>query len=88
MIHEDLMVVLNPNNKGYMSVTPISIDRVQIQQVLAVLQQRATCYPLDTVSWLFPDLTVDQAFLAIDALSRNDQVGLMRDADRTYRVKA
>ncbi len=71
-----------------MSASAISIDRVQIKKVLTVLQQQASCYPLDKVSRLCPDLTADQVFLAIDYLSRTGQVCLTRDGERTDWVKA
>ena len=71
-----------------MRATAISIDRVEIQQVLTALQQQGTCCPLEEVARLCPDLTDDQVFLAIDYLSRSGQVCLTRDADRTYWVKA
>lgn len=66
----------------------ISIDHLQIQHVLAALQQQDTGWPLDEVARLCPELTDDQVFLAIDYLGRSGQVCLTRDADRTYWVKA
>jgi len=71
-----------------MNTTSISIDRVQIHQVLAALQHHGTCCALEEVARLCPNLTDDQVFLAIDYLSRSAQVCLTRDADRTYSVRA
>ena len=66
-----------------MQTGTLSIDRVQIQQILIVLQQ-AICCPLDEVTRLRPELRDDSIFLAINHLSQNSQVFLMRDADGTY----
>jgi len=71
-----------------MSATAISINRVQIQQVLTALQQQGTRWQLEEVVRLCPALTNDQVFLAIDYLSRTGQVCLTRDAERMYWVKA
>jgi len=66
----------------------ITIDRVQIDQVLTALQQQETPYLMEQVTKLCPDLTVDQVFLAIDYLTRSGQVCLTRDTNRTYWVRA
>lgn len=71
-----------------MRTMAISIDRGQIQHVLAALQQQAACCLLDEVARFCPELTDNQVFLAIDYLSRSGQVCLTRGADRTYWVKA
>lgn len=71
-----------------MKTTAISIDRVQINQVLNVLQQQGLRCPLEDVARLCPDLKADQVFLAIDCLTRNGQVCLTLDANGTYWVRA
>lgn len=65
----------------------ITIDQVQINRVLTVLQQQGMSYPLEKVVGLCPELTWDQVFLVIDYLTRTGQVRLTLDADRTYWVK-
>jgi hypothetical protein len=67
-----------------MKTTAISINRVQINQVLNVLQQQGMRCPLEDVARLCPDLTDDQVFLAINCLTKNGQVCLTLDADGTY----
>ncbi len=62
----------------------ITIDQVQIDRVLTVLQQRSMRCPLEEVVKLCSDLTWDQVFLAVDCLTRTGQVCLRLDADRTY----
>ena len=71
-----------------MKTTAISIDRVQINQVLTVLQQQGMRCPLEDVVRFCPDLTNDQVFLAIDCLTRNGQICLTLDASGTYWVRA
>lgn len=66
----------------------ITIDQTHIDRVLTTLQQEGTCYRLEAVERLCPDLTLDQVFLAIDYLTRTGQVCLTLDTDRTYWVKA
>lgn len=81
------MITWNPNNRFLgknMKTTAISIDRVQINQVLTVLQQQGLRCPLEDVARLCPDLTDDQVFLAIDCLTRNGQVCLTLNANGTY----
>ncbi len=70
-----------------MSVS-LTIDQVQIDQVLTVLQQQGKRCPVDEVVGLCSDLTCDQVFLAIDYLSRTGQVCLTLDTNRTYSVRA
>ncbi len=71
-----------------MKKTAISIDRVQINQALTVLQQQGMRCPLEDMARLCPDLTDDQLFLAIDCLTRNGQVSLTLDANGTYWIRA
>lgn len=60
-----------------------TIDRVQSE-----LEKREADCPLEEVVGLFPDLTWNQVFLAIDYLSRTGQVRVTQNPERTYSVKA
>ena len=66
----------------------ITIDLIQVDRVLTVLEQQGMLYPFEEVMGLCPELTWNQVFLAIDYLSRAGQVRVTLDGDRTYRVQA
>lgn len=66
----------------------LTIDQVQIDRVLTVLQQHGTRCPFELIAGLCPGLTNDQGFLAIDYLCRTGQVCLTPDINRTYWVRA
>jgi hypothetical protein len=58
------------------------------QRVHHALEQLGTsCFMAELVI-LCPELTWNQAFLAIDYLSRAEQIRVTLDGDRTYRVQA
>ncbi|MDH4155614.1 MAG: hypothetical protein OEV01_17725 [Nitrospira sp.] len=59
-----------------------------IVRVQAVLEQVGTDCSMEEVVHLCPELTWNQVFLAIDYLSREGQVCVTLDGDRTYRVQA
>jgi len=59
-----------------------------IARVHCALEQLGTECSLEEVVTLCPELTWNQVFLAIDDLSRNGQIRLVLDGDRTYRVQA
>jgi hypothetical protein len=57
------------------------------EQVFTTLKQLGTECPLEEIMDLCPDITWNQAFLAIDHLSRTGQVRVRVDAGRTYWVQ-
>ena len=59
-----------------------------IVRVHRALEQLGTDCSMEEVVNLCPELTWNQAFLAIDYLSRAGQVRVTLDGDRTYRVQA
>ena len=59
-----------------------------IVRVHRVLEQVGTDCSMEEVMTLCPELTWNQAFIAIDYLSRAGQVRVTLDGDRTYRVQA
>lgn len=59
-----------------------------IVRVHRALEQRGTDCSMEELSTLCPELTWNQVFLAIDYLSRNGQICVTLDGDRTYRVQA
>lgn len=59
-----------------------------IVRVHRMLEQLGTGCSMEKVMTLCPELTWDQAFIAIDYLSRAGQVRVTVDGDRTYRVQA
>ena len=58
-----------------------------IARVHRALEQLGTDCSMEEVVNLCPELTWNQAFLAIDDLSRSGQVRVTLDGDRTYRVQ-
>lgn len=68
--------------------TGATTDQVQIDQVLASLQQRGLRYRLEEVVGLCPDLTWYQVFLAIDHLTKTGRVCLTLDDNSSYWVQA
>lgn len=58
-----------------------------IVRVQSVLDQLGTTCTMEELVNLCPELTWNQAFLAIDYLSREGQVCVMLDVDRGYRVR-
>jgi len=65
-----------------------TVDRAQINRVLTALQRRRKRYLLEEVTQLCPDLTDEQVIVAVDYLTRNGQVRLTLDVNRTYWVRA
>ncbi|MDF0676028.1 MAG: hypothetical protein P0120_17100 [Nitrospira sp.] len=59
-----------------------------IVRVHGALEQLDSDCSMEELVTLCPELTWNQAFLAIDYLSRNGQVRVTLDGDRTYRVQA
>lgn len=59
-----------------------------IVRVHRALEQLGTDCSMEEVVHLCPELTWNQVFLAIDYLSREGQVLVTLDGDRTYRVQA
>ena len=59
-----------------------------IVRVHRALEQLGTDCSMEEVVNLCPELTWNQAFLAIDYLSRAGQIRVTLDGDRTYRVQA
>lgn len=59
-----------------------------IVRVHRALEELDTECSMEEVMTLCPELTWDQAFIAIDYLSRAGQVRVTVDGDRTYRVQA
>ena len=59
-----------------------------IVRVHRALEQRGTDCSMEELLTLCPELTWNQVFLAIDYLSRNGQICVTLDGDRTYRVQA
>jgi hypothetical protein len=59
-----------------------------IDRVHDALEQLGTECSMEDVTVLCPDLTWNQVFLAVDYLSRTDQVRVSLDAENTYRVQA
>ncbi|HRI37242.1 MAG TPA: hypothetical protein PLO50_01670 [Nitrospira sp.] len=57
------------------------------EQVFTTLKQLGTECPLEEIMDLCPGITWNQAFLAIDHLSRTGQVRVRVDAGRTYWVQ-
>jgi len=58
-----------------------------IVRVHRALEQLGTDCSMEEVVDLCPELTWNQAFLAIDYLSRTGQIRVTLDGDRTYRVQ-
>ncbi|MDH4083284.1 MAG: hypothetical protein OEV99_06470 [Nitrospira sp.] len=59
-----------------------------IVRVHRALEQLGTDCSMEELVNLCPELTWNQAFLAIDYLSRAGQIRVTLDGDRTYRVQA
>jgi hypothetical protein len=59
-----------------------------IVRVHRALEQLGSDCSMEELVDLCPELTWNQAFLAIDYLSRSGQVRVTVDGDRTYRVQA
>ncbi|MDF0676030.1 MAG: hypothetical protein P0120_17110 [Nitrospira sp.] len=59
-----------------------------IARVHSALEQLGIDCSMEELVTLCPELTWNQAFLAIDYLSRSGQIRVTRDDDRTYRVQA
>lgn len=59
-----------------------------IVRVHRALEQLGTDCSMEELVDLCPELTWNQVFLAIDYLSREGQIRVMLDGDRTYRVQA
>lgn len=59
-----------------------------IVRVHRALEQLGTDCSMEEVANLCPELTWNQAFLAIDYLSRAGQIRVTLDGNRTYRVQA
>ena len=59
-----------------------------IVRVHHALEQLGTDCSMEVLVTLCPELTWNQVFLAIDYLSRNGQIHVILDGDRTYRVQA
>jgi len=57
-------------------------------RVHRALEQLGTDCSMEELVNLCPELTWNQAFLAIDYLSRAGQIRVTLDGDRTYRVQA
>ena len=57
-----------------------------IERVRLTLEQLGTDCAMEDVVGLCPELTWNQVFLAIDYLSRTEQVCITTDPNRTYRV--
>ncbi|MDK2744533.1 MAG: hypothetical protein H8K03_12525 [Nitrospira sp.] len=62
--------------------TDAFVDRVRI-----ALEQQGTACLMEEIVALCPDLTWNQVFLAIDQLSRREEIRVTLDADRTYRIQ-
>jgi hypothetical protein len=58
-----------------------------IEQVRVALEQLGTDCSLEEIVGLCPELTWNQIFLAVDHLSRTDQVRVTLDPGRTYRIR-
>ncbi|QPD02449.1 MAG: hypothetical protein Nkreftii_000223 [Candidatus Nitrospira kreftii] len=59
-----------------------------IVRVHSALEQLGSDCSMEELVDLCPELTWNQAFIAIDYLSRSGQVRVTVDGDRTYRVQA
>jgi hypothetical protein len=59
-----------------------------IVRVHRALEQLGSDCSMEELVDLCPELTWNQAFLAIDYLSRSGQIHVTLDGDRTYRVQA
>ncbi len=59
-----------------------------IVRVHRALDQLGSDCSMEELVDLCPELTWNQAFLAIDYLSRSGQIHVTLDGDRTYRVQA
>jgi hypothetical protein len=59
-----------------------------IVRVHRALEQLGTDCSMEELVDLCPELTWNQVFLAIDYLSRDGQIHVTLDGDRTYRVQA
>lgn len=59
-----------------------------IVRVHRALEEFGADCSMEEVLTLCPELTWNQVFLAIDSLSRNGQICVTLDGDRTYRVQA
>lgn len=68
-----------------MRPSAISIDRVQVQQVLTVLQD-GLHHPVDELVERCPDLTQQQVSVVIDHLIKSGQICTAFDADGMYWV--
>lgn len=66
-----------------MQTTTISIDRIQIRQVLTALQDGSR-HRLEELVDLCPGLTQQQVCVAIDCLIRSGNISRTLDADGTY----
>lgn len=68
-----------------MQTTAISIDRVQVRQVLTALQDGSR-HRLEELVDLCPDLTQQQVCVAIDCLVQSGHIRMASDADGRYWV--